>query len=334
LKKLLNQPDAYADEALAGLCAAHPHIYRQLGEAGRVIARTGAHRAGKVGVVSGGGSGHLPTFTGYVGEGLLDACAVGNVFAGPNVLDCMDAIKAANGGNGVLLLYGNYGGDKMNFNMAAEMLELEGIATKTVLVVDDVGSASREERAKRRGVAGLIYPYKIAGSKAEQAGTTLESVSALAQKAVDATVTIGVALTPCTLPEAGRPTFFIGEGEMELGMGIHGEPGIYRGPLKSANEVADDMLGRLLEDASIGRGERVSVLVNSLGATPLEELYIIYGRVRGALAERGIEIVLPKIGRYATSMEMTGVSLSLFRLDDELETLLRAPAVCPYWSMV
>jgi dihydroxyacetone kinase-like protein len=158
VKKLLNEPGAYADEAVAGLCVAHPNIYRQLGETGRVIARTTGARPGKVGIVSGGGSGHLPTFTGYVGQGLLDGCAIGNVFAGPSVLDCVEAIKAAHGGAGVLLLYGNYGGDKMNFNMAAEMVELEGIKTRTVLVIDDVGSADRAERTKRRGVAGLIYP--------------------------------------------------------------------------------------------------------------------------------------------------------------------------------
>lgn len=334
MKKLLNRPDAYADEALAGLCAAHPSIYRRCGEAGRVIARMKPQRAGKVGVVSGGGSGHLPTFAGFVGEGLLDACSVGNVFAGPAVHDCIAAAKAANGGNGVLFLYGNYGGDKMNFNMAAEMLELDGIATKTVLAADDVGSAAKAEREKRRGVAGLIYPYKAAGAKAEQPGATLDSVAAVAQKAADATVTIGVALTPCTLPEAGRPTFSIGDGEMELGMGIHGEPGIHRGPLLSADETADAMLERLLADSGVGKGERVSVLVNSLGATPLEELYILYRRVSAVLGDKGVEIVMPRVGRYATSMEMAGASLSLCRLDSELEALLRAPAVCPFWSAV
>jgi dihydroxyacetone kinase-like protein len=263
---------------------------------------------------------------------MLDACSVGNVFAGPSVPDCVEAIKAADGGAGVLLLYGNYGGDKMNFNMAAEMVELEGIKTRTVLVIDDVGSADRAEREKRRGVAGLIYPYKMAGAKAEEVGSTLDQVTAVAQKAVDATVTIGVALTPCTVPEAGKPTFSISDGEMELGIGIHGEPGIRRGPLMKADALADEMLARLLDDSGIGRGERVSVLVNSLGATPLEELYIIYRHVAKTLEERGIAIAMPRVGRYVTSMEMAGVSLSLCRLDKELETLLRAPAQCPFWS--
>jgi dihydroxyacetone kinase-like protein len=332
VRKLLNAPADYADEALVGLCAAHPGTYRQLGETGRVIGRAGGMRAGKVGVVSGGGSGHLPTFAGFVGEGLLDACSVGNVFAGPSVIDCVEAVKAANGGAGVLLLYGNYGGDRMNFDMAAELLELEDVPTRTVLVADDVGSASRAERSKRRGVAGLLYAYKIAGAKAEQRASTLDAVTAVAQKTVDATVTIGVALTSCTVPEAGKPTFSIAEDEMELGMGIHGEPGVRRGPLACADEVADEMLARLLEDSGIGSGERVSVLVNSLGATPLEELYILYRRIADTLGQRGIQIVLPRVGRYATSMEMAGASLSLCRLDDELEALLREPARSPFWS--
>ena len=331
MKKLLNQPENYADEALAGMCEAHPEIYRMLGETGRVIARTKPMLAGKVGVVSGGGSGHLPTFAGYVGEGLLDACSVGNVFAGPSVLDCVDAVKVADGGAGVLLLYGNYGGDRMNFDMAAEMLEEDHIPTATVLIADDVGSAAHAERAKRRGVAGLIYAYKCAGAKAE-AGCKLDAVTATARKAVDATVSIGAALTSCTVPEAGKPTFTIAEGEMELGMGIHGEPGIRRGPLMTADDVADEMLARLLDDSGIGKGEQVSVLVNSLGATPLEELYILYHRVSKCLKEKGIHIMLPRVGRYATSMEMAGASLSLFRLDDELTQLLHAPARCPFWS--
>ncbi|WP_430393732.1 dihydroxyacetone kinase subunit DhaK [Burkholderia multivorans] len=197
-------------------------------------------------------------------------------------------------------------------------------------------SAARSVRSARSAaaVAGLIYPYKIAGAKAEQNDASLSDVAAIARKAVDATVSIGVALTPCTVPEAGKPTFSIDEGEMEIGMGIHGEPGIVRGPLKSADAVADDMLERLLADADIGAGERVSVLVNSLGATPLEELYILYARIEKRLKERDISIVMPRVGRYATSMEMAGASLSLCRLDSELEALLAAPAVCPFWSAV
>ncbi|SEQ26658.1 dihydroxyacetone kinase DhaK subunit [Faunimonas pinastri] len=332
MKKLLNKPADYVDESLDGLCLAHPDIYRRLGEDGRVIARAGGAVNGKVGVVSGGGSGHLPTFTGYVGEGLLDACSVGNVFAGPSVGDCMDAMRAADGGAGVLRLYGNYGGDRMNFDMAGEMLEMEGMETTTVLAADDIASATPEERQKRRGVAGLIYAYKIAGARAEQGGANLRDVTETARKAVEATATIGVALTSCIVPEAGKPTFSIAEDEMEMGMGIHGEPGIWRGKLKSADDVAGEMLERLLADTRIGSGERVSVLVNSLGATPLEELYILYRHVAAELSAKGIEIVRPLVGRYATSMEMAGASVSLLRLDSELEALLSAPARCPFWS--
>ena len=332
MKKLLNDAAAYADEAVEGLCAAFPDIYRQLGDDGRVVARATPKPEGRVGIVSGGGSGHLPTFTGYVGEGLLDSCAIGNVFAGPAVGDCVDAMRAADRGAGVLRLYGNYGGDRMNFDMAGEMLEAEGLATTTVLVTDDVASAAPEERGKRRGVAGLVYAYKTAGAKAEQDGVSLSDLTALAQKSVDATRTIGVALTACVVPEAGKPTFEIAENEIEMGMGIHGEPGLWKGPLPTADAVAGEMLDRLLADQDIGRGERASILVNSLGATPLEELFILYRAAHRMLADRGVSIVKPLVGRYATSMEMAGASITLLRLDAELEALLMAPAHCPFWS--
>lgn len=273
MKKLLNAPCDYADQTLDGLCLAHPEFYARGGASGRVIHRPGGAIAGKVGVVSGGGSGHLPVFTGYCGEGLLDACAIGNVFAGPSVADCIEAMKLADGGAGVLRLYGNYGGDRMNFDMAGEMLELEGLTSTTVLVADDVASAGPEEAAKRRGVAGMVYAFKIAGAKAA-AGASLAEVTAAAQKAADACRSIGVALTPCTVPEAGRPTFDLAADEMEMGMGIHGEPGLWRGRMKSADEVAGEMLDRLLADRPLVRGDRISLMVNSLGATPHEELYI------------------------------------------------------------
>ncbi|QCO00082.1 dihydroxyacetone kinase subunit DhaK (plasmid) [Azospirillum argentinense] len=333
MKKILNNPADYVDEMLDGLCAAHPESYRRAGESGRVIVRADAPVQGKVGIVSGGGSGHLPTFTGYVGRGLLDACSIGNVFAGPSVGDCVDAMRAADGGAGVLRLYGNYGGDRMNFDMAGELLEMEGMESTTVLVADDIASAPREEKAKRRGVAGLLYAYKIAGAMADRPGATLGDVTAAARKAVEATATIGVALTPCIVPEAGKPTFTIAENEMEMGMGIHGEPGLWRGPLKAADAIVAEMMERLLADTGIGRGERVSVLVNSLGATPHEELYILYRRIAQELADKGITVTFPLVGRYATSMEMAGASVTLFRLDEMLESLLRAPAHCPFWSV-
>lgn len=332
MKKLLNNPGDYADQTLDGLCLAHPEFYARGGESGRVIHRPGGPIAGKVGVVSGGGSGHLPVFTGYCGDGLLDACAIGNVFAGPSVADCIDAMKLANGGAGVLRLYGNYGGDRMNFDMAGEMLEPEGLESATVLVADDVASAPPEEAGKRRGVAGMVYAFKIAGAKAAT-GATLAEVAATAQKAADACRSIGVALTPCTVPEAGRPTFEIADDEIEMGMGIHGEPGIWRGKMKSADEVAGEMLDRLLADRPLAKGDRVSVMVNSLGATPHEELYIIYRHLARRLSELGVTIVMPLVGRYATSMEMTGASITLCQLDTELESLLQAPARCAFWRV-
>jgi dihydroxyacetone kinase-like protein len=332
VKKILNAPGAYVDEMLDGLVAAHPEALRRLGDDGRVIARAGGAVPGKVGIVTGGGSGHLPVFLGYVGEGLLDACAVGNVFAGPRVDDCQQAARAADGGAGVLQLYGNYGGDRMNFDMAQEFLEMEGMQVSSVRVADDVASASYEERAKRRGVAGLVYAFKIAGARAAERASLAE-VSAAARKASGACRSIGVALTPCIVPESGKASFQIADDEIEFGMGIHGEPGIWRGKLKPADELADEMLDRLLPELNLQHGSRVAVLVNSLGATPHEELYILYRRVAQVLQARGAQPVMPLVGRYATSMEMAGASLTLMPLDSELERLLKAPAQCPFWRV-
>ncbi|WP_415808319.1 dihydroxyacetone kinase subunit DhaK [Bordetella muralis] len=331
MKKILNNPQHYVDEMLEGLCAAHPELQR-MGEDGRVIARSQGAVDGKVGIVTGGGSGHLPVFLGYVGEGLLDSCAVGNVFAGPRMADCMEAARAADGGAGVLQLYGNYGGDRMNFDMAAEMLELEGIATASVRVTDDVASAPADQKDKRRGVAGLVLVYKVVGAKAAE-GASLEEVTRLARKANEACRSIGVAITPCVVPESGKPSFTIQDGEMEFGMGIHGEPGLWRGPLKTADELADEMLSRLMPELDLRQGDQVGVVVNSLGATPAEELYILFRRVAAVMRQKGIDIVQPLVGRYATSMEMTGASLTLMKLDDELERLLTAPADCPFWRV-
>ena len=332
MKKILNDPADYADETLDGLVAAHPEHYRLHGDSHRVVARATPGREGKVGIVTGGGSGHLPVFTGYVGRGLLDACAVGDVFASPSAEQMADAIRAADSGAGVLRLYGNYGGDVMNFDMAGDLVEFDDIACTSVVLADDVASAPPEEREKRRGVAGMVYAFKLAGAAAEE-GRDLEAVTAVAQKAADACRSIGVALGPCTVPQAGEPTFTIGESEMEIGMGIHGEPGVRRGELRPADEIAGEMMDRLLEDAPLEGGERVSVLVNSLGATPHEELYILYRTVKARLEAAGATIVMPLVGRYATSMEMAGVSFTLCRLDDELETLLKAPCDCAFWRV-
>lgn len=332
MKKILNDPYRYVDEMLEGLCAAHPEFYAQAGEGGRVIRRPDAPVRGKVGIVTGGGSGHLPVFTGYVGRGLLDACAIGDVFASPSVEQMADAMRAADGGAGVLRLYGNYGGDIMNFDMAGDMLEMEDVPSTSVLLTDDVASAGPDERQKRRGVAGMVYAFKIAGAAADSGGDLAE-VTRVAQKAADACRSIGAALGPCTVPQAGRPTFEIGESEMEMGMGIHGEPGVWRGPLRAADAIAEEMMDKLLGDMELAPGGAVSPLVNSLGATPHEELYILYRVVRRRLEEAGARIVMPLVGRYATSMEMIGASVTLCRLDDELERYLKAPAECAFWKV-
>ena len=332
MKKILNDPFKYVDEMLEGMCLAHPELYRQTGESGRVIVRASDTGEGKVGIVSGGGSGHLPIFTGYVGKGLLDACAIGDVFASPSVEQMADAMRAAHGGAGVLRLYGNYGGDIMNFDMAGEMLEMEDINSTTVLLADDVASAPKNEREKRRGVAGMVYAFKIAGAAAEQM-KSLEDVTRIAQKTADACHSVGAALTSCTVPQAGKPTFEISEEDMEMGMGIHGEPGVWRGNLKKADNIANEMVDMLLADINAVSGARMSVLVNSLGATPQEELYILYRIVKERLEDIGVKIVMPLVGRYATSMEMTGVSFTFCELDSELEDLLLEPAHCAFWTV-
>ncbi|WP_422365733.1 dihydroxyacetone kinase subunit DhaK [Pelagibius sp.] len=330
MKKILNDPFSYVDEMLEGLCAAHPEYYVQ--PEPRVIARAGGATKGKVGIVTGGGSGHLPIFTGYVGKGLLDAAAIGDVFASPSVEQMAGSMRQADGGAGILRLYGNYGGDVMNFDMAGEMLEMEDVSSTTVVLADDIVSAPPEEAAKRRGVAGMVYAFKCAGAKAEEMADLVE-VTRVAQKTADACRSIGMALTPCTVPQAGKPTFEIGDDEMEMGMGIHGEPGIWRDKLKPADAITDEMIDRLLADMPLGSGDRISLMVNSLGATPPEELYIMYRRAKARLEDAGVTIVMPLVGRYGTSMEMTGATVTWCRLDDELETLLKAPADCAFWRV-
>ncbi|WP_306259605.1 dihydroxyacetone kinase subunit DhaK [Pararhizobium sp. IMCC21322] len=332
MKKILNKPENYVDEMLEGFVAAHPEFYRMHGDSSKVVTRAKQAKDGKVGIVTGGGSGHLPVFTGYVGEGLLDACAVGDVFASPSAEQMADAIRVADQGAGVLRLYGNYGGDVMNFDMAGELVEFEDINCTTVLLADDVASAPPAEHEKRRGVAGMVYAFKLAGAAAEE-GRDLEGVTAVAQKAADACRSIGAALSSCTVPQAGKPTFDIADDEMEMGMGIHGEPGVWRGKLRTADEIADEMMDRLLADMPLASGDRVSILVNSLGATPPEELYILYRIVKQRLDKAGVTIVMPLVGRYATSMEMSGVSFTLCKLNDELEALLKAPCDCAFWRV-
>lgn len=331
MQKILNAPADYVDEMLDGMVAAHPNVYAMPHT--HVITRAGGAVNGKVGIVTGGGSGHLPVFAGYVGKGLLDGAAIGDVFASPSADEMAQTMQAVNGGAGVLRLYGNYGGDVMNFDMAGETVDMEDdIRSTTVVLADDVVSAPPEEASKRRGVAGMVYAFKIAGAKAESMAS-LDEVTATAQKTADACRSIGMALTSCTVPLAGKPTFDIGDTEMEMGMGLHGEPGIWRDKLKTADEITGEMMERLQADRPLKSGDRVSILVNSLGATPAEELYIMYRKAREVLDGLGVSIVMPLVGRYATSMEMTGASITICQLDDELEELLKAPCHCAFWTV-
>jgi dihydroxyacetone kinase-like protein len=325
MKKLINAPSHYVDEALEGMCLAFPG-YRK---SGRVVARASGPAKGKVGVVTGGGFGHLPVFAGYVGDGMLSSCAVGEVFAGPPVEVCGQAIRAADGGAGVVCVLGNYGGDRMSFAQACEEFEDDGGKTATVIVADDVASAPAAERTKRRGVAGMIFAFKTAGAAAD-AGATLDEVKRIARHTADRTRSIGVALSPCLIPGAAAPGFTVDEGRMEIGMGIHGEPGVERRAIASADEVAAAMVERLLADREASGG-RVAVLVNSLGATPLEELLILYRAADALLSKARVEIARHYVGHFATSMEMAGCSISIVDLDNEIEGLLAKPTSCPFW---
>jgi dihydroxyacetone kinase len=329
MQKLINDPDDFVDELLEGILAAHPDRLRLAGDP-RAIVRADAPVQGKVGIATGGGSGHLPVFLGYVGEGLADGVAVGNVFASPSADQMLAVTRAVDAGSGVLHLYGNYGGDTMNFGLAADLAAAEGIEVRTVLGADDVASARKGEEARRRGIAGIFFLYKVAGARAQE-GASLAAVHEVTTRAGSVVRSMGVALAPCTVPAAGRPTFSLPEGEMEIGMGIHGEPGVRRGPLEPVDRVVDAMLDALLDDLPHARGDRVDVLVNGLGATPVEELYISYRRVAQRLADAGLTIRRPWIGEFATSLEMAGMSISLMLTDDELARLMDAPASSPFF---
>jgi dihydroxyacetone kinase-like protein len=330
VKKILNAPDLFVPEMLDGLLKAHPDLLAFAGNDPHCIVQADAPIEGKVALATGGGSGHLPVFLGYVGKGLLDGCAVGDVFASPSSDQMLEVVKRIHGGRGVLFIYGNYGGDVMNFDMAAELADLDGIEVRTVLVKDDVASAPPDEADRRRGVAGMVFAFKIAGAKA-YVGGSLDEVEAATRKALDNIRTIGVALSPCTVPAAGRPTFTLADDEMEIGMGIHGEPGMKREKLQTADQIAERMTLAVLDDMPLHAGERVAVMVNGLGATPPEELYILYRKTHDMLVERGIKIHRAYVGEYATSMEMAGASLTLFRLDGEMAELLDLPAQSPFF---
>ena len=329
MKKIINNADNFVEESISGLVKSYPEIYKYSSETNKVLMRS-VKGNNKVGLVSGGGSGHLPLFTGYIGKGLLDSCAIGNVFASPSVDEISTAIKSANSEKGVLCIYGNYGGDVMNFDMASEMLEMEDIKVESIVVADDVASASTEEKEKRRGVTGMLYVFKTTGAIAET-GADFDEVKRIALKTNENIRTMGIALTPTILPQAGKPTFEIGDDEMEIGMGIHGEPGIRRGKLKTANEITEELSEKLLNDIDLNKGDKVSILINSLGATPHEELFIVADKFNNILNDNGIINSKSYVGRYATSMEMAGMSITILKLDDELEKLLLEEANCPFW---
>ncbi len=323
MNRIINNADLVVEDMLKGWLAAHADSVVGTDNS-RVVKRVRAPEAGKVGVVTGGGSGHEPAFLGYVGDGMVDAVAIGEIFSSPTAKSFLDAMRAANGGAGVACLYGNYAGDNMNAKMAISMAEREGITVKTVVANDDVPPAPKGDEAKRRGVAGEILMWKVGAAKAAQGGS-LDEVIAAAQKAIDNTRSIGIGLSACIIPAVGHANFTIENGKMEVGIGHHGEPGIDVRTTVSASEMADLMLDVVLPDLPFQSGDRVAILVSGLGATPIMELYILYGEIAKRLEAKGIAVTFNKVGNLFTSLEMMGVTLTMMKLDDELESCLKAP---------
>lgn len=323
MQRILNNPDNIVDEMLQGFLKAHSDLVEG-GENPRVV-KVKNIPEGKVGVITGGGSGHKPAFIGYVGKNLCDAAAVGEICSSPTAVAFLDAAKAADQGKGVACLYGNYSGDNMNVKMAVKMAKKEGITVKTVIANDDVASAPKSQREKRRGVAGEILMWKAGGAKAAQGGN-LDEVIAAAQKAIDNTRSVGIGLTPCTLPAVGHPNFEIKDGTMEVGIGHHGEPGIEVVPIETADKMAKRMTDIVLPDYPFESGDEVIVLVSGLGATPVMELYVLYNEIEKILKEKEIIIHRAYVGNYFTSLEMSGATLTVMKLDDELKTLMDMPA--------
>lgn len=333
MRKIINNPKNFVDEMIEGILEAHGEQIECVNGNLRCLVRSNKKKTGKVGLLTGGGSGHLPLFLGYVGKGMLDGCAVGNVFASPSAKQILEVTKVNNNWSGVLYIYGNYSGDVMNFDMASEMADTEGIKLEQIVVGDDVASSPKGQENKRRGVAGLFFVYKIAGAYAEEMAS-LDEVKRVAEKTSINVRSMGVGLSPCTLPEVGEPTFKMKEGEMEIGIGIHGEPGIGKGKLEPADKIVEKIMDSIIEDLPYKRGDEVSVLINGLGATPKEELYIVYRKVAQILKKKGIIIYHPYIGEFATSMEMAGMSVSLLKLDQELKNLLKKSAHTPFFEQI
>lgn len=320
MQRIINNPDFVVEDMLKGYVKAHEELVLPT-ENPRVLKYTEAPITGKVGIVTGGGSGHKPAFIGYIGKNLVDSVAVGEIFSSPTALSFYDAIKAADSGHGVAVLYGNYAGDNMNVRLAIEEAEEDGISVKTVVANDDVASAPKDEMNKRRGVAGEVLMWKVGGARAALCGS-LEEVIASAQKAIDNTRSVGIGLTSCTIPAVGKPNFSIEPGTMEVGIGHHGEPGIDIQPLKSADEMAEICLDIVLPDLPFSSGDEVVVLVSGLGATPVMEEYIFYEHIAAVLGEKGISVYRSYVGDYFTSLDMMGVTLTLMKLDDELKELI------------
>ena len=327
MKKIINNPDFVVEDMLQGMVLAHPEYLRKLDNAD-VLVRVNSPVEGKVALVSGGGSGHEPAHGGYVGTGMLDAAIAGAVFTSPTPDQVYEAIKAVDSGNGVLLVIKNYTGDVMNFEMAKEMAEMEGIKVSTVVVNDDVAVENSTYTAGRRGIAGTIFVHKIAGAKAETLAS-LEEVTAVAEKVIANVRSMGMALSSCIVPAAGKPNFTLGENEVEIGMGIHGEPGTHREELKTSDEISEHMLNKILTDMPLDKGDEVAVMVNGLASTPLMELYIVNKKVNEILTSRGVKIHRTFVGEFMTSLEMAGFSISILKLDEELKELLDAKADTP-----
>ncbi len=326
MQRIINDPDHVVEDMLEGFVKCHSDILSQTKNK-RVVKYIHAPQSGKVGIVTGGGSGHKPAFIGYVGKNMVDAVAVGEVFSSPSAQAFYDAIVAANGGAGVAVLYGNYAGDNMNVKMAMEMAVDDGIPVKKVVANDDVPSAPRDFPEKRRGVAGEVLMWKAAGAKAAT-GASLDEVIETAQLAINNTRSIGIGIKPCTIPAVGHPNFQIAEGMMELGIGHHGEPGISVTKLASADEMAKIMVDTVLPDLPFLPSDEVVVLLSGLGATPVMELYILYNRIEELLGGKGLKIHHAYVGNYFTSLEMMGATLTLMKLSGELKSLIDMQCDC------
>jgi dihydroxyacetone kinase-like protein len=331
MKKLINQPENSLNEMLLGMTKAYPDYLTRL-ENTNVLVRQNLDGQ-KVAVVSGGGSGHEPTHAGYVGSGMLDAAVAGDIFTSPTPDQIYEAIKAVDRGKGVLLVVKNYSGDIMNFDMAKEMAEMEGIDVKQVIVNDDVAVEDSTFTTGRRGIAGTVLVHKIAGAAAER-GWDLQKVKATAEKAIKSIHSMGMALSPCTVPSAGKPNFTLAEDEVEIGTGIHGEPGTHREKIKTADELTEELFDKIQADAPIKSGEEVALMVNGMGATPLMELYIVNNKAHDLLESLGATIHRTFVGEYMTSLEMAGMSLTVIKLDDELKSLLDDPADTPALKVI